>query len=64
MKLKTNKAAAKRIKIKKNYFARKRAYKRHLNRRKTTKQLRHLSSPAKINDSDYYSFAHMLPYSK
>ena len=40
MKLKTRKAAAKRIKVKKNCFARKKAYKAHLLRRKNSKRLR------------------------
>lgn len=62
MKLKTRKAAAKRIKIKKNCFARKKAYKAHLLRRKTTKQLRGLSGPAIIHFSDSAAFKSMLPY--
>ena len=62
MKLRTNKAAAKRIKVKKGCLARKKAYKRHLNRRKTTKQLRHLSQPAQIHVSDSSAYKRMLPY--
>ena len=63
MKLKTRKSAAKRIKNKKNYFARKKAYKGHLLRRKTTKQLRTLSQPASIHSADSKNFSLMLPYS-
>ena len=63
MKLKTRKSAAKRIKKKKNYFARKKAYKGHLLRRKTTKQLRTLSQPASIHAADTTNFSLMLPYS-
>ena len=63
MKLKTRKSAAKRIKNKKNYFARKKAYKGHLLRRKTTKQLRTLSQPAKLHVADSTNFSLMLPYS-
>jgi large subunit ribosomal protein L35 len=64
MKLKTNKAAAKRVKVKKNCLCRKRAYKRHLLRHKSTKQLRRLSNPAKIHAADSLAFQNMLPYSK
>jgi large subunit ribosomal protein L35 len=62
MKLKTHKAAAKRVKIKKNYFARKNAYKGHLLRRKNSKRLRRLSEPNKIHKSDFLNFSAMLPY--
>ena len=64
MKLKTKKAASKRVKVKKNCLCRKRAYKRHLLRRKSTKQLRRLSGPAKIHAADSLAFQNMLPYSK
>nr|AIM52795.1 50S ribosomal protein L35 [Ochromonas sp. CCMP1393] len=62
MKLKTRKAAAKRVKKKKTHFARKQAYTGHLLRRKTTKQLRTLNQPAQIHDSDFNRFSRMLPY--
>jgi ribosomal protein L35 len=62
MKLKTNKAAAKRVKVKKNCLCRKRAFKRHLNRHKTTKQLRRLGGPAQIHVTDKEAFKNMLPY--
>lgn len=62
MKLKTRKSAAKRIKVKKNIFARKKAYKGHLLRRKTTKQLRILSQSAQIHKSDSKAISLMLPY--
>lgn len=61
MKLKTRKSALKRVKVKKNFLARKHSYKGHLLRRKTTKQLRSLSQPAKIHSSDYTNFSRMLP---
>lgn len=62
MKLKTRKAAAKRIKIKKNCLCRKKAYKGHLLRRKNKKRLRRLSEPAQIHAGDSRAFALMLPY--
>ena len=62
MKLKTKKAAAKRVKVKKNGLARKKAYKSHLLRRKNSKRLRRLSEPTKIDSSDRIAFSHMLPY--
>jgi large subunit ribosomal protein L35 len=62
MKLKTRKSAVKRIKSKKNFFARKKAYKAHLLRRKSTKQLRILAQPAQISSSDLRAFNLMLPY--
>lgn len=61
MKLKTRKSAAKRVKQKKNFFARKKAYKGHLLRRKSTKQLRTLSQPAKIHQADSRAFLLMIP---
>lgn len=64
MKLKTNKAAAKRVKIKKNLLCRKKAYKRHLLRRKSTKQLRRLSASTQIHQADTLAFRNMLPYSQ
>ena len=63
MKLKTRKSAAKRINIKKNLFCRKKAYKRHLLRRKNSKRLRRLSEPSVIHSSDFKKFSLMLPYS-
>jgi large subunit ribosomal protein L35 len=63
MKLKTRKAALKRIKEKKNGFQRKKAYKAHLLRRKNSKRLRRLSEPMMIHSSDLSNFSLMLPYS-
>jgi large subunit ribosomal protein L35 len=63
MKLKTVKAAAKRIKQKKNSFERKKAYKSHLLRRKNSKRLRRLSESSTIHKSDFNSYSKMLPYS-
>jgi large subunit ribosomal protein L35 len=62
MKLKTRKSAAKRVKIKKNSFARKSAYKGHLLKRKNSKRLRRLSEPNQIHESDKKAFSAMLPY--
>ena len=63
MKLKTRKAAAKRIKVKKNGLQRKKAYKSHLLRRKDSKRLRRLSEPMQIHKADLGNFSLMLPYS-
>ena len=62
MKLKTRKAALKRVNPKKNCLARKSAYKGHLLRRKNSKRLRRLSEPIQIHSSDYKAFSAMLPY--
>lgn len=62
MKLKTHKAALKRVKVKKNLLARKKAYKGHLLKRKNSKRLRRLSEPSSIHFSDLKSFSAMLPY--
>lgn len=62
VKLKTRKSALKRINVKKGYFARKKAYKGHLLRRKSSKQLRTLSQPSKINETDLKTFSLMVPY--
>jgi large subunit ribosomal protein L35 len=62
LKLKTRKSAAKRIKCKKNVFARKKAYKGHLLRKKNSKQLRTLSQPAQIHFADVKTFNLMIPY--
>jgi large subunit ribosomal protein L35 len=62
MKLKTRKSAAKRVKIKKNCFSRKKAYKGHLLRRKNSKRLRRLSEASTIHVSDSKTFSFMLPY--
>ena len=62
MKLKTRKAALKRIKIKKNCLCRKKAYKGHLLKRKNSKRLRRLSETSLIHSSDLRVFYHMLPY--
>lgn len=63
MKIKTRKAAAKRIKIKKNCLARKKAYKAHLLRRKNPKRLRRLSEASTIHSTDLDAFQKMLPHS-
>lgn len=61
-KLKTCKSVAKRIIVKKNFFARKKANKSHLLRRKTTKQLRQLSNSTRVHPSDESRFKLMIPY--
>ena len=61
MKLKTKKAALKRVKIKKSGFERKKAYKAHLLRRKNSKRLRRLSESSLIHKSDFSSFSLLLP---
>lgn len=63
VKLKTRKAAAKRVKVKKNCIARKSAYRGHLLRRKNSKRLRRLSENTFIHSSDKLAFEKMLPYS-
>jgi large subunit ribosomal protein L35 len=62
MKLKTRKAAFKRVKIKKNCLSRKKAYKGHLLRKKNSKRLRQLSAPSQIHNSDFDAFSRMIPY--
>jgi ribosomal protein L35 len=62
MKLKTRKAALKRVKVKKNFFCRKKAYKGHLLRKKNSQRLRRLSEPCKIHVSDSIAFSRMIPY--
>jgi ribosomal protein L35 len=62
MKLKTRKAALKRVKPKKRVLARKSAYRGHLLRRKNAKQLRRLKEPVQIHSSDRAAFSFMLPY--
>ena len=61
MKLKTKKAALKRVKIKKSGFERKKAYKAHLLRRKNSKRLRRLSESSLIHKSGFSSFSLLLP---
>ncbi len=63
MKLKTKKAASKRVKRKKNSFQRKKAYQSHLLRKKDSKRLRSLCQSIEIHKSDFSSFCLMLPYS-
>ncbi len=62
MKLKTRKSALKRVKIKKNIIARKKAYKSHLLSHKNSKRLRNLSGPAQVHKCDVAAFEKMLPY--
>lgn len=62
-KLKTRKAVSKRFIVKKSHIVRKKAYRGHLMRHKTTRQLRQLNAPAKVHSSDESRIALMLPYS-
>jgi ribosomal protein L35 len=62
MKLKTRKAALKRVNPKKRGLARKSAYRGHLLRRKNSKRLRRLRGPIQVHGSDSAAFAFMLPY--
>ena len=62
LKLKTRKAASKRIRVKKNCLRRKKAYKGHLLRKKNSKQLRTLAAPANVHVSDVAAFKLMMPY--
>jgi large subunit ribosomal protein L35 len=62
MKLKTRKSVAKRIKQKATYYARKKAYKGHLLRRKSARQLRALSQIVRIHCADVKAVSRMLPY--
>lgn len=62
MKLKTRKSAVKRINKKGNVFIRKKAYKGHLLRKKSSSRLRRLARSSKINNSDFRAFKLMLPY--
>jgi large subunit ribosomal protein L35 len=61
MKLKTKKAALKRVKVKKSGFERKKAYKAHLLRRKNSKRLRRLNESSMVHKSDVNSFSLLLP---
>jgi large subunit ribosomal protein L35 len=61
MKLKNRKSASKRVKFKKNAIVRRNAYKSHLLRRKNARQLRRLSAPNSIHESDVKCFILMCP---
>lgn len=63
MKLKTKKAALKRVKRKKNSLERRKAYKSHLLRKKNSKRLRRLSESSVINAVDTSNYLLLLPYS-
>ena len=62
MKLKTRKAALKRVNPKKSGLARKSAYRGHLLRRKNSKRLRRLREPVQVHVADRVAFSFMLPY--
>lgn len=62
LKLKTKKSVAKRIKNKNPLFIKKKAYKSHLLRKKSSSQLRRLSTCSFIGISDIKTIKLMLPY--
>lgn len=62
MKLKTRKSTFKRINKKGNLFIRKKAYKGHLLRKKSSSRLRRLTKLSEIHNSDMRAFKLMLPY--
>ena len=62
MKLKTRKAALKRVNPKKRGLAHKSAYRGHLLRRKNSKRLRRLREPVQVHVADRSAFSFMLPY--
>ncbi len=62
MKLKTCKAALKRIKLKNKILYRKKAFKSHLLIHKTSKRLRHLSQKICIKKVDSSMYFKLLPY--
>lgn len=61
-KLKTRKAASKRVKIKKKKLYHKCAFKSHLLKNKSNKRLRRLSKVNVVNKTDSAVFFRMLPY--
>ena len=60
LKLKTRKSALKRIKIKKSFFCRKKAYKSHLLKNKNSKRLRNLSLKTIISKVDIKNYYKMI----
>nr|QOU10699.1 ribosomal protein L35 [Spumella sp. Baekdong012001B8] len=62
LKLKTQKSAAKRIKVKKRFFSRKSSFLGHLRRKKSARRKRALKAPKKIHLADLYTFSVLLPY--
>lgn len=60
--LKTRKSAIKRIKIKKNFLQRKKAYNSHLFLNKNSKRLQYLSKLSKISAVDNYKYLKLIPY--
>lgn len=63
-KLKTKKSASKRIKNKNSLLIKKKAFKSHLLRKKTSSQLRRLSNSSLVDISDFKTIKSMLPYIK
>jgi large subunit ribosomal protein L35 len=61
-KIKTRKAAKKRVKQISSGFLRKKAYKAHLLRKKGSSQLRRLSAASCIHKTDLSKFFIMIPY--
>jgi large subunit ribosomal protein L35 len=64
MKLKNNKSTLKRLKLKKGFFYRKKAYKNHLLRKKNSTRLRKLKKIEVINSSNKKFLLHLIRYKK
>lgn len=61
-KMKTNRGAAKRFKKTANGFKRKRAFKRHILTKKSSKRIRQLRPMGMVHASDVALVARMMPY--
>ena len=62
-KMKTNRATAKRFKVTgTGKIKRRRAFLRHININKTTKQKRHLRKPGLVDKSNEYAIRRLIPY--
>ena len=62
-KIKTNRATAKRFKVTgTGKIKRRRAFLRHININKTTKQKRHLRKPGLVDKSNEYAIRRLIPY--
>ena len=62
-KMKTNRATAKRFKVTgTGKIKRRRAFLRHININKTTKQKRHLRKPGLVDKSNEYAIKRLIPY--
>lgn len=61
-KMKTNRGAAKRFRKTANGFKRKRAFKRHILTKKSSKRIRQLRPMGMVHASDVALVARMMPY--